>query len=591
MPQCDEEYVRAAVGEEEVEKPKPVLVELDEICPSERKKRNVIDMMHFLPNFFVRHLEYMNGDVPKKSVMKDYPLFSKYLTTSFTGGDAMERLAVPEEVMLAATRRLNDFFVRRRCKYPWVNGELLLPRVFKSLTCERKCVFALCLFDWVFQDSLQHPYIFALKNALDLIGSQYNLSKDLEESSRIQAILDFFLSMIESCTPPGFGNTSTHNPHHLHDSHMNGGSMKEYDNFFHETLLGKAKNQAMGGRNPEFTMCKRMFLLQHLEMECLSERVKSEKGIVVNKKNVVELRAYASILDALPWKDIVYCNFVDDLEFHHDDTVGHLSFVDAFPSFGVAPDLEGVRKWKDSHPPFRRECVVRCDGGAAVDENTPRFFSTVSWYGKTLHSCSQPVQPMTYEWLLENENAIAFMLTADSTLFVCTIIGYAVFRVNGLPYIQAVCLPMPCSSTSSFTKTPHKALLHTDVAGDTRISVISLFRLHIGKGIVLKYASGVVSFRTMTLLLRQSKPIGHVQLFEHVINKQRPNKRRGGRLEESASKVPRTAQTADEIRILNLEASIRKMNELIQQLKTLREQDAKEIAMLRECVYLRVVMA
>lgn len=57
MPQCDEEYVRAAVGEEEVEKPKPVLVELDEICPSERKKRNVIDMMHFLPNFFGRHLE------------------------------------------------------------------------------------------------------------------------------------------------------------------------------------------------------------------------------------------------------------------------------------------------------------------------------------------------------------------------------------------------------------------------------------------------------------------------------------------------------------------------------------------------------
>ena len=38
----------------------------------------------------------------------------------------------------------------------------------------------------------------------------------------------------------------------------------------------------------------------------------------------------------------MYCNFVDDLEFHHDDTVGHLSFVDAFPSFGVAPDLEGV---------------------------------------------------------------------------------------------------------------------------------------------------------------------------------------------------------------------------------------------------------
>lgn len=195
--------------------------------------------------------------------------------------------------------------------------------------------------------------------------------------------------------------------------------------------------------------------LPHFDDAAYETNTKQEKRL--------RLRGYASILDGLPWKDIVYCNFVDDLEFHHDDTVGHLSFVDAFPSFGVAPDLEGVRKWKESHPPFRRECVVRCDGGAAVDENTPRFYSTVCRYGKTLHSCSQPVHRMTYEWLLKNENAIAFMLTADSTLFVCMIIGYAVFRVNGLPYAQAICLPLPCSSTSSFTKTPHKVLLHTDV--------------------------------------------------------------------------------------------------------------------------------
>mgnify|MGYP001066573723 CR=1 FL=1 len=120
-----------------------------------------------------------------------------------------------------------------------------------------------------------------------------------------------------------------------------------------------------------------------------------------------------------------------------------------------------LREWKESYPLFRQECVVRSEG-ETMDKNAPRFYSTVSWYGKTLHSCSPPVHRMTYEWLLKNENAIAFMLTADSRLFVCTIIGYAVFRVNGLPYAQAICLPLPCSSTSSFTKTPHKVLLHKD---------------------------------------------------------------------------------------------------------------------------------
>ena len=171
----------------------------------------------------------------------------------------------------------------------------------------------------------------------------------------------------------------------------------------------------------------------------------------------LRLRTYASILDGLPWSEIVYCNSVDDLEFHVHDTVEHLSFADTFTSFGEAPNLERV----EGEPSFRRECVVRSEG-ETMDKNAPRFYSTVSWYGKTLHSCSPPVHRMTYEWLLKNENAIAFMLTADSRLFVCTIIGYAVFRVNGLPYAQAICLPLPCSSTSSFTKTPHKVLLHKD---------------------------------------------------------------------------------------------------------------------------------
>lgn len=44
----------------------------------------------------------------------------------------------------------------------------------------------------------------------------------------------------------------------------------------------------------------------------------------------------------------MYCNSVDDLEFHVHDTVGHLSFADTFPSFGKAPNLERV----EGEPPF-----------------------------------------------------------------------------------------------------------------------------------------------------------------------------------------------------------------------------------------------
>ena len=73
-------------------------------------------------------------------------------------------------------------------------------------------------------------------------------------------------------------------------------------------------------------------MLPHFDDAAYETNTKQEERL--------RLRGYASILDGLPWKDIVYCNFVDDLEFHYDDTVGHLSFADTFLSFGETPNLE-----------------------------------------------------------------------------------------------------------------------------------------------------------------------------------------------------------------------------------------------------------
>ena len=83
----------------------------------------------------------------------------------------------------------------------------LLPSYYVKLTREQKILFCLCLFRWVFQDSLSHPFIFALSECLQLIGYLYAFNPYPERALEAQKRLKFFMGVIETITPPGFTNT------------------------------------------------------------------------------------------------------------------------------------------------------------------------------------------------------------------------------------------------------------------------------------------------------------------------------------------------------------------------------------------------
>lgn len=490
---------------------KPKVVDLDMICTGEEKTRNMIDFMHCLPNFFLRHLQYMNGEVPTKSVMADYPRFVEYVSNSFSGRDAKSRLSIPEVVMLAAIRRANKFFVDvKNRRFEWIKGEILIPAKFKKLTCEQKCVFALGFFDYIFQDSLAHPYVFALKQCLDLMGCQYNWSRDFAVAVRLQAKLNFFLGVIEVITPPGFSNFSTHVPHHFIDEQKCGGTLKEYDNFFNESLLGLNKKQAKGGSKPEMGMAKRAFMIQNLELQNLRKQLREEETIQV-KGPMKAMEQYEDMLKGLPWETITYCNFVDDNEFHFDDSLGHVSFLDMFPEM-KKEDVARMNVWKQMHLPYQKDCRVSPENG--IGNEGVKVFPTVKWYGETLVSASLPGD-FTLKWLQKNEACIAFSRNSDSRIVVYMVLGFVQMKVNERAYIQAVCQPLCTRSLSSFGETQQKVAFSLERVVRS-VSIVSLFRLHIGRGVVVEFESGVVEYVTGALMCRQSRPIGHYLLFEHV---------------------------------------------------------------------------
>lgn len=66
------------------------------------------------------------------------------------------------------------------------------------------------------------------------------------------------------------------------------------------------------------------------------------------------------------------------------------------------------------------------------------------------------------------------------------------------------------------------------------VSIVSLFRLHIGDGVPLRYRTGLLAYKTLTKFCRQTLSIGHVKILEVVL---KTNKSAFRRREKSGSIV------------------------------------------------------
>lgn len=157
----------------------------------------ILDFMHLISNYTYRIICYVNGELPTLTVRASLTSFFEHLGVAFPDAWKMKRdlrdgLLLPQEVLTCAIRRCGEFAEGEYGSVcPWVQKEIPIPSCFKKLTCEQKMKFTFFLFDWVFQDSLGHPFVMACKEAFDLLckafirqlhaDSLYNWNRYLKE--------------------------------------------------------------------------------------------------------------------------------------------------------------------------------------------------------------------------------------------------------------------------------------------------------------------------------------------------------------------------------------------------------------------------
>lgn len=172
-----------------------------------------------------------------------------------------------------------------------------------------------------------------------------------------------------------------------------------------------------------------------------------------------------------------------------------------------------IDEWISKHPSKRN---YQIDSAAGFSSDKPTVYSKIKWYGRILTSCKGLGGRDWKVWIRENWKSLAFSCDSQGHAVVYAIVGYVVFTVNGLPYAQALCVPLSTSPQSSFCKTRNGVVVEDMNTLPEKLTVVSLFRLHVATGIPMLYRSGAVVFKTMVLCCRQAIPIGHVELFEDV---------------------------------------------------------------------------
>lgn len=491
-------------------------VGLDDYLKVPPDGRYPLDPMHHITNMGSRILDAINGSFSVKD-----EAFEKYLKQSVDKAMSLKDMQIPPEIGYQAAERIyqlqkpwkrkktmeveedgnaestsdtaipdrfrmDQFSTEHQTAPPsWLKPRMVTTAGFNKVRNHDDILFLLCYFGWVFQDSMDNPFIFASKQVFDCLGYLYNHVNDYQSAKSVQVILDFFLEFMRSVMPPTFATISFHNATHYLDTIWYFGPIKNHDCFGNERLLQYAKFNAISSPNPGVTVQKRMIQLE--DASVLS------KGLNAYLPSL-SLHSEGSNYTNANLNNITTCNFIDDKAFFLDDSVPFPTYVDS--------ELGG------------RERIHLYNETSRINVGPAKLYKEVTFRGKKCYSATLP-EVINTKWLVENSDSIGFLKRINGEIAMFVVTGYVVVEVNGKLYPQAVCRYLETESTSSFLSSQHGRICHQSYrVSEMKELLVSLYQLHMNEAVSLYYKKAdICEYALNSISIRQSNPIKEDDLF------------------------------------------------------------------------------
>ena len=178
---------------------KNIVVNLDESAYLQHFGRELLDAMHHIPNFTVLILRFLQGDMIPSMKISGFPAFFQAYWMCLRCHEDPENPELDFD-MMGILPRVNALTMERIQELrdegapSWLTEQIIIPSFYMQLRDEECILFSLCYFSVVYRDSMDIPFVFCAKNALECIGYLYNTTSNLYEATSFQSILDNFVS-------------------------------------------------------------------------------------------------------------------------------------------------------------------------------------------------------------------------------------------------------------------------------------------------------------------------------------------------------------------------------------------------------------
>lgn len=496
------------------------LVSFTDTSPLPADAAYVFDLMHGVANAVKRVVSYVLGNHKERN--KHNKRLKQEVLKYLNDGKDVSMLipffhSLPDSVVTLAIDYISKENKLKKDSLVSINN-LFVKDNFSSLKCHDKMLFAFQIMPTVFSDSLHIPLVRLFIYAFQIVAELYNIDADMCRVSTLQNQLLIVLSLIEGLVHDRFMTLSFHMLSHLQQWIVDAGPLKNSDTFYTEHSYRLYNDLRLNSRNVIKTLGLRMFMMTYCSIRtyfyCMEEEhTEHYKDNTLDSKHIFfftdwpELTRNGYYLLMFLTKG----NFQDDYIYSRFDVIGHTTILDCFCNNGFCIDNLN----------YRVDLYFDSNIWNNVEWNC-RVYSQIHYHGRIFYSHSYK-RVVTKEYFIKNSRVIAFNRGFKQQLRVFVMLGFIRIKINGFPYVQAICYTPETVKPLNITSPLITAIRVSDLLtlNTKRLCLVSCDCIIANKGRFCHVPNDdYVLFKTNSNYVKQSSLITFSEIFDSIPVKQ-----------------------------------------------------------------------
>lgn len=403
-----------------------------------------LDGMHSLYNACLNFIKLLNTQSHQKKVL-DHSLQRMVVGC---GVEDPEWSLYPnfEDIKSKADKRREQLM---KFKLPHTNEDLLTLSNFKTVSDYKGIMFLCSYYHYLFQDSMDIPFIFLYKIVLDYLVFFFNTNSNLNSIVEHQLNFNIIVSLLQNEVAPSILKPTLHYACHYASTILNTGAIYASDCFISEAYYKLLKGNFIPCGNSGLTMSKRALGMKITGL-LAKENSQKKKSVSLYPDNTI---------DQLPTlsEDLLIklgkCNIYDELMYYKDSSYAKITILDLLLDKD-STEWEGIVDDYIQNNQIDR--LFRCSRSVSIHSSSFR------------------------DVIDEDEflNDLFFTRLKNGSLLVFYVIGEVKYMIEGEEYVNYLCWDVPVISGCSCVNTSLYGFLDLDKFSDEQnVFVLSQKRI------------------------------------------------------------------------------------------------------------------